>query len=59
MVRPIDLLFQRDASMRPNGMDFTPRVTYGSTDPVNANPLRIKINPTRAVYYTHLTLPTI
>ena len=57
MVRPIDLLFQRDASMRPNGMDFTPRVTYGSTDPVNANPLRIKINPTREMPKPRLQTP--
>ena len=44
MVRPIDLLFQRDASMRPDGMDFTPRVTYGATKPVSTNPIRIPIN---------------
>ena len=49
MVRPIDLLFQRDASMRSGGMDFTPRVTYGSTEPVSTNPLRITINPTRTM----------
>ena len=57
MVRPIDLLFQRDASMRPNGMDFTPRVTYGSTDPVSANPLRITINPNKELPKPRLQTP--
>ena len=57
MVRPIDLLFQRDASMRPDGMDFTPRVTYGSTEPVSTNPLRITINPTRTMPKPRLETP--
>ena len=57
MVRPIDLLFQRDASMRSGGMDFTPRVTYGSTEPVSTNPLRITINPTRTMPKPRLQTP--
>ena len=43
--------------MRPNGMDFTPRVTYGSTDPVSANPLRITINPNKELPKPRLQTP--
>ncbi len=57
MVRPIDLLFQRDASMRPDGMDFTPRVTYGATRPVSTNPLRITINPSGTMPKPRLQTP--
>tara|TARA_R100000329_G_scaffold84449_1_gene71567 strand:- start:3074 stop:4288 length:1215 start_codon:yes stop_codon:yes gene_type:complete len=57
MVRPIDLLFQRDASMRPDGMDFTPRVTYGETEPVSTNPLRITINPSGRMPKPRLQTP--
>lgn len=57
MVRPIDLLFQRDASMRSGGMDFTPRVTYGSTEPVSTNPLRITINPSGRMPKPRLQTP--
>ena len=57
MVRPIDLLFQRDASMRSGGMDFTPRVTYGATKPVSTNPVRIPINPTRTMPKPRLQTP--
>jgi len=58
MVRPIDLLFARDASMaRPDGMTFTPRVTYGSTDPVSTNPLRITINPSGMMPKPRLQTP--
>ena len=57
MVRPIDLLFQRDASMRSGGMDFTPRVTYGSTEPVSTNPLRITINPSGMMPKPRLQTP--
>ena len=57
MVRPIDLLFQRDASMRPDGMDFTPRVTYGATKPVSTNPIRIPINPSGMMPKPRLQTP--
>ena len=57
MVRPIDLLFQRDASMRPDGMDFTPRVTYGATRPVSTNPIRIPINPSGMMPKPRLQTP--
>lgn len=58
MNRPIDLLFQRDASMsRPDGMDFTPRMTYGSTRPIDANPLRITINPNKQMPKPRLQTP--
>ena len=57
MVRPIDLLFQRDASMRSGGMDFTPRVTYGATKPVSTNPLRITINPSGRMPKPRLQTP--
>jgi hypothetical protein len=57
MTRPIDLLFQRDASMRPDGMDFTPRVTYGASKPVSTNPLRITINPSGTMPKPRLQTP--
>ena len=57
MVRPIDLLFQRDASMRSDGMDFTPRVTYGATRPVSTNPIRIPINPSGMMPKPRLQTP--
>ena len=58
MVRPIDLLFARDASMaRPEGMTFTPRVTYGANKPVSTNPLRITINPSGMMPKPRLQTP--
>ena len=43
--------------MRPDGMDFTPRVTYGETEPVSTNPLRITINPSGRMPKPRLQTP--
>ena len=58
-VRPIDLAFMNDINRARTGMPFSPRATYGSTQPIATDPLRITINPNSVLPKPQLVQPNV
>ena len=64
VVRPIDLAFMNDINKARSGMSFSPRATYGSTEPlannqITNNPVRITINPSGVLPKPQLVQPDV
>ena len=63
-VRPIDLAFMNDINKTRSGMSFSPRATYGSTEPlannqITNNPVRITVNPSGVLPKPQLVQPNV
>ena len=58
-VRPIDLAFMNDINKTRSGMSFSPRATYGSTQPIATDPVRITVNPNSVLPKPQLVKPNV